>query len=80
MEEEDGVVVVVVVGMEEEMEEKKVEELVEVMVVEMEGGVVEIGRPKEGAWLRFAAIALCWLLLEKKEEKKWKREEWGSYI
>ena len=63
MEEEDGIVdgvmVVVVVGMVEEMEEKKVEEL----VVEMEGRVVENGRPKEGAWLRFWVLPLlagCW--------------------
>ena len=57
-----GVVVVVVVGM-EEMEEKKVEEL----VVEMEGRVVGIGRPKEGArWL----FGCCRLQETKKEKKK----------
>ena len=44
--------VVGVVGMEEEMEGRMVEEL----VVKMEGKVVENGWPKEGAWLRFAAI------------------------
>ena len=49
----------VVVRMEKEMEGRMVEEL----VVEMEGRVVENGRPKEGAWLRFWVLPLlagCW--------------------
>ena len=49
------------------MEEIVVEEMVEVMVVEMEGGVVGIGRPKEGArWL----FGCCRLQETKKEKKK----------
>ena len=50
--------VVVVVGMKEEMEERKMVEL----VVEMEVGMVEHGRPKEGNWLfLWAAIFVgCW--------------------
>ena len=57
---EDGVVVVVVVG----MEERKVEKLVE-MVVEMEVGMVEHGRPKEGKGLPFR-----WLLGGKGRRKE----------
>jgi len=73
-----GVMVVVVVGMEEEMEEKKVEEL----VVEMEVGMVEHGRPigRQGLflWLPFSLAAG-----NKEEERKnneRERKKVGVYI
>ena len=55
--------VVVVVGMVEEMEEKKVEELVE-KEVELEVGMVEHGRPKEGK-----GLLVSFSVGRKKEEK-----------
>ena len=69
----------VVVRMEKEMEGRMVEELVE-MVVELEGGMVENDRPKEGAWLRFAAIGsvACWK--RRKGKMKEREEEKGGYI
>ena len=71
-EDEGGEVIVVVVRMEEEMEGRMVEELVEEMVVKMEGG-----QPKEGTASGCAAVGL---LLEKKEEKKMKERGVGVFI
>ena len=77
-EEEGGVEVVLLLEMEEEMEGRMMEELVEMVVEEMEKG----GLPKESTVAWGCHFVLCWLLLEKKEERKMKEKErkGGVYI
>ena len=76
-EEEGGVGMLWLLEMEEEMEGRMVEEL----VVEMEVGMVQHGRPigRQGLflWLPFR-----WLLEPKKKKKKYERErrKKGGYI